>query len=381
MGSTLSTEICEREYGIKLNCSTDIDVDGKVTRVGEFAYGEFEGDVDIAGIGSHTREREYQRSPISITGFFEVLILTCSDQQIFTGSAYAITLKYVKGCSISAYHYNIICNMLLITCATHLMAVTISHNYWEHPYLGLLRVGVTALVFVVTGIFLSNDNKEFPNGPPAADAQYSDMLKMSACFQTGKINLDEQTKATFDLSADAPFRNAIPGLMQYLSSCSSSTPSPCLMGEFNDENNATSFGQLVPILLMSLTVFTFCQVLAERWDIKRAKKRAVRLDREAQEAELNTNGITIVRREAGGDYFDDITPGADKKPGFDVAVKPASMDADSDAITPDGRGPVSRTLSTPRIPQQDSGVTPRVSGQEIGGAQVGKKDEKVEKKN
>ena len=85
-----------------------------------------------------------------------MLVITCSDQQVFTGGAYAITLRFSKGCSISAYHYNIVGNMLLITCATHLMAVTIGKHYWEHPFLASLRVVITTAVFVATGVFLSN---------------------------------------------------------------------------------------------------------------------------------------------------------------------------------------------------------------------------------
>lgn len=82
--------------------------------------------------------------------------MSCSDQQVFTGAAYAITLRYLKGCNISAYHYNIVANMLLLTCATHIGAVTVARNYWQYPLVALFRIIVTIGVYLSTGLLLSN---------------------------------------------------------------------------------------------------------------------------------------------------------------------------------------------------------------------------------
>ncbi len=114
-------------------------------------------------------------------------MVTCSDQQVFTGLAYAITLRYAKGCQISAYHYNIVANMLLLTCATHLMAVTISRHYWEHPFVAIIRVVITAGVYLATGIMLSNQGaggNGFPTEIPQANTTDSLLFLQAACFQT-----------------------------------------------------------------------------------------------------------------------------------------------------------------------------------------------------
>lgn len=297
-----------------------------------------------------------------------MLIITCSDQQIFTGGAYAITLRYVTGCSISAYHYNIVANMLLVTCATHLMAVAVTRNLWEHPLLGVVRVAVTALVFLVTGLLLSNQQAGgtgFPTAVPSRSDDYSDLLLSAACFQAGEGGFSNQLQQSLATGGDF-FSGRIPGWSHYVVMClyyivavlvrigravragRRSKPGgrrarliarldgplaifrrplaswllrlvfgafllsgvaisgwTCFAsgyyvfqlrdwldktdwinrrGTLNPENDPWSFGQLVPLLLMSLTLYTFVQVIAEQVSIRRKMKKdeARRRDREAQ---------------------------------------------------------------------------------------------------
>lgn len=150
----------------------------------------------------------------------EALIITCSDQQVFTGGAYAIALRYAKACSVSAYHYNIVANILLVTCATHLMAVTTARHYWEHPWVSSLRVVVTTLVFIVTGFLLANQGSGslgFPTEVPAASDQYSPMLLPAACFQTVNSHLNKEVSNAFKSgSAHAFFTGQIHGWANYL---------------------------------------------------------------------------------------------------------------------------------------------------------------------
>ena len=143
---------------------------------------------------SEKRQKEYK---ISIAGILETLIVTCSDQQVFTGGAYAICLRFSKACTVSAYHYNIVANILLITCATHLMAVTVAREYWKHPYVGALRITVTTLVYVITGILLANQGSDswyFPTEVPKLTYKDSFLLFPAACFQTGDSHLGTEVK-------------------------------------------------------------------------------------------------------------------------------------------------------------------------------------------
>jgi hypothetical protein len=136
---------------------------------------------------NHGLRRTPKDDVLNVSGVVEVLMVSFSDQQVFTGAAYAVTLRYVKGCTVSAYHYNIVGNMLLITCATHLMAVTVSRNYWEHRYMGLLRILITAVLYLATGLLLSNQNAgAFPTAiPPASKTGFDEILTKAACFHEG----------------------------------------------------------------------------------------------------------------------------------------------------------------------------------------------------
>lgn len=79
--------------------------------------------------------------------------------------------------------------MLLLTCATHLMAVTIVRNYWQHPWLGLLRAICISGVFIFTGLLFVNQNAEkslkFPTDVPRGNETSSLMFMPAACFESG----------------------------------------------------------------------------------------------------------------------------------------------------------------------------------------------------
>ena len=154
----------------------------------------------------------------SFAGFLEAIVITCSDQQIFTGCAYAVTLRYVTGCEISAYHYNIVANMLLVTCATHLTAVTVSRNYWENPWPSAIRIILTALLYIITGIVISNTGAasvKFPTAVPDDSARYDPLLLPAACFQTDSAHISDTIQNSVSSSREF-FGSAIPGWSNYL---------------------------------------------------------------------------------------------------------------------------------------------------------------------
>ncbi|KAI1407344.1 hypothetical protein F5Y13DRAFT_183469 [Hypoxylon sp. FL1857] len=231
MGSYISVTECQARYNITPNCHVagkNITVDGKAdvgapfTSIGNYTRRQFPGDPDVAGIGilgvfvavtsfaiaagllslfwqlaktwgcktTYTERQKAERQKrTSFSDILETLILACSDQQVFTGAAYALTLKFEKGCSISAYHYNIVANMMLLTCATHLISVTIVRTYWAYPTLALLRIACVTFVFIATGLLMTNQNgdsdRPFPTGIPNANETDSLIFLPAVCFQTG----------------------------------------------------------------------------------------------------------------------------------------------------------------------------------------------------
>lgn len=130
-----------------------------------------------------------------------------------------MTLRYVTGCSISAYHYDVVANMLLITCATHLVAVTVARNYWDNPLPSLVRIAVTAVLYIVTGVLLSNqgtESKSFPTVVPPGSEKYSDLFLPAACFQTGQSGLSTSVKEFASSGFGFINGSRIPGFPQYV---------------------------------------------------------------------------------------------------------------------------------------------------------------------
>jgi hypothetical protein len=141
------------------------------------------------------------RYRLSIAGLFEALIVNCSDQQIFTGLAYALCLRYSKSCTVTAYHYNNVTNLLQVSCATHLMAVVLSRQFWEHIWVGASHFAVTGYLFFLTGHLLSSQKSSnalgFPTEPPLMNVTYSPMLLPTACIQQPKELILAEFEKTF----------------------------------------------------------------------------------------------------------------------------------------------------------------------------------------
>ncbi|KAJ2893213.1 hypothetical protein MKZ38_008919 [Zalerion maritima] len=219
ISSHVSIEGCKAYYNVSLDCSiTDYP-----RSYGGLTKGTLQGDPDIAGIGivsvfiavsgfalvtaliaviwqtikcyrksiwSFTEEREKDHT--SVSEILETLVLSCSDQQLFTGAAYALAVRYWRGCTLSAYHYNVVANGLLITLATHLLAITVVLHYWKYPFLATIRAAVTFGVFWAAGLMMAkrhtqvgaeHGDESFPIKIPGADAPDDKMFLAAGCFQ------------------------------------------------------------------------------------------------------------------------------------------------------------------------------------------------------
>ncbi|KAM7188653.1 hypothetical protein V8F33_010518 [Rhypophila sp. PSN 637] len=216
MGIYISAVDCEERYNIKIKCDIVLGDNGTNTTIGGYKKGFILTDPDIAGVGVVysfiattsiallLRPGKKKRRQFHASEFFEELVLSASDTQIFTGAAYAFALRYFKGCNIIAYHYDVVTMVMLLTCATHLMSVTIVRNYWKWPWLGLIRVLVCSGVFIVTGILLANQNnpsndeaRRFPAAVPHLNETIDTILLPAACFEKGNSQLWKNLDTSF----------------------------------------------------------------------------------------------------------------------------------------------------------------------------------------
>ncbi|KAK9415974.1 hypothetical protein SUNI508_09934 [Seiridium unicorne] len=225
MGAYVSIPDCRSHYNVTLNCTIGnySDTTHKYESLGNITAGEFKGNPDIGGIGvlgaflgvtafalllsivdvlwqiakavgwkqrSFKENQTQTHKKWSATDIMEALVQACSDQQIFTGAAYAVTLRYSQGCSISAYHYNLVSNIVLLTCATHLMTVTIASS-------------IEKTLVLPTGVLMSNQNVStdpkviFPTAVPPANETDSLMFLPAACFQDSNAQVSDTFKQSF----------------------------------------------------------------------------------------------------------------------------------------------------------------------------------------
>jgi len=78
---------------------------------------------------------------------FEAAVVSCSDTQILTGLAFG-ACTYFQQCKISAYHYDIVEDLLLMTCATHMVTFSAVRNNFQ--LVSILRLACVATIYGIT---------------------------------------------------------------------------------------------------------------------------------------------------------------------------------------------------------------------------------------
>ena len=108
-----------------------------------------------------------------------MLLHALSDQQLVTGISLLIATES-KACQISAYHYNLVCAMILMSIITHLKTLLNAPHFFREGYVlvAILRLVFIFATVVFGGILFSSRNTAvFP-----ADAGSLSILP-AACFE------------------------------------------------------------------------------------------------------------------------------------------------------------------------------------------------------
>lgn len=128
-----------------------------------------------------------------------------------------IAVHFYLGCSISAYHCDIVCNLILMSLVTHLASLAVISRYFSNWFLGPLRVVLIIFAFSLTGVmFAERDNTRFPTGVPKASATSNTtaplLLASAACFTSENINVTDQFRTQLDIFEGA---TRVSGLAEY----------------------------------------------------------------------------------------------------------------------------------------------------------------------
>ena len=108
----------------------------------------------------------------------ETLLHTFSDQQLVSAISLLFTLND-QACTISAYDFNLVCTMLLISVVVHLNSlIMISDFIFKGKAIAFSRIASIALQLILTGIVFSARNTSiFPFEPQAL------AIMPAACFE------------------------------------------------------------------------------------------------------------------------------------------------------------------------------------------------------
>jgi len=96
-----------------------------------------------------------------------------------------IVVEFHSMCSITAYHYNIICDLVLMTSIVHFCSITAIEHYFDQLWLGVLRAGFL-LGTMILGIqlFVQRAREHFPLALPddRSEMQNTTMALAAVCM-------------------------------------------------------------------------------------------------------------------------------------------------------------------------------------------------------
>lgn len=142
----------------------------------------------------------------------ERLINAFSDQQSVAGLSLIVVAGH-DGCEISAYVYNVVCFLIVMSLITHLNALTNTRNWFESEYtargivMGVFKLLPILATVIMAGIMLGARNS--PNFPVNA----SEYVRLSAsCFES----VSEVNKKEIGFGGFARGNWASAGFIQYM---------------------------------------------------------------------------------------------------------------------------------------------------------------------
>ena len=128
-----------------------------------------------------------------------------------------IVVRFYLGCTISAYHYDIVCNLILMSLVTHLASLAVISRYFSNWLLGPFRAILILIAFSLAGVmFAERDNTSFPTGVPKASAISNTtappLLAAAACFTSENITMTNQFDKEYGIF-EGPTQ--VSGLVEY----------------------------------------------------------------------------------------------------------------------------------------------------------------------
>ena len=86
---------------------------------------------------------------------FRTYLLATSDANTLLMLAYGLNFFLVQQCTMSTYHYAVVTDIVLMSCANFVLITALVSEYWRAPVTGFLRFGAMVVIFTFLGITLN----------------------------------------------------------------------------------------------------------------------------------------------------------------------------------------------------------------------------------
>lgn len=211
-------------------------------------------------------------------------LVSLSDTQAVTTLALLVTATFYVGCTISAYHYDLVCSLVLMSSAAHIGSLAVMHKYFDVDTCkglrifwqwirSLLRVIVVIASFVLTFNLFHQRHKSkiFPLSIPRSGdiatnnrTHSTGLVLPAACFidHPGRLNLSDYSNFTAASDWTRNYTVQAPS-NQSVSNGNSSVPTFAIMpafSNFNSNDDLKSDGDLTALYFLiatcALTVLT-----------------------------------------------------------------------------------------------------------------------------
>ncbi len=99
--------------------------------------------------------------------------------------AYGLNFASDGVCSASVYHYYVFVNVVLMSCASSILAIIVLPNYWKTPMSAVVRLAATAAVFFFALQLVIKQQQglnHLPEKYPDNNSQDSFLLLPAMCF-------------------------------------------------------------------------------------------------------------------------------------------------------------------------------------------------------
>ncbi|KAF2681835.1 hypothetical protein K458DRAFT_488961 [Lentithecium fluviatile CBS 122367] len=226
--------------------------------------------------------------------FADTYLVSLSDTQAVTSLALLITTNFFLGCTITAYHYDLVCSLVLMSSAAHIGSLAVMHRYfdakkhqsWQH-FRSLTRVAMILASFILSYVLFRCRSEIFPSFRPLSNTNDANtttstgLVLPAVCFidHPGYSNASSRQNFTaspsWSLNLTTPVSSNHSSLYGNSSSYGTSNIStPVTMpafATFSSNDDLTSTGDMVALcflfgafILTALTSFILFLVKMDR---------------------------------------------------------------------------------------------------------------------